>query len=893
MSNVFNKELQQAIKEVYTELEAKELIQGNEAKANKLGVYFAHGATEKAEDKLETDQDKSNKTGQELKEATNATEVCGNIVTAATAAASDARNTNSYASTAAVNIQAAANSLTDLSADVAAIFAVATSKDYGDKIQHLAHMAYKMTQTAAEKAENTTLQSLNTTIEAAQSRAAVSLSQSKTLKTSITSLTKTLDQNFEALQAKITTDSSSLAAAIATENEKEGVYQTSLEEELAMEASEVFINKHVNYDLRYIPISNRGEQFFIAFNAFDEYKLMLENGKIESKRAIKEYRIIFTSVDDAQGFDIHAAKATQEGNYLSVKPKTFLDLNKPVSYKKRFVTAEYISALENNSDKEKVTTEFLMKYNKAVDYQGKAVKRGLPYVAFVYVEYSCDYQNEMDNTDGFLSLPSLPFTLLTDLPRARKPKLHFYNYKSETSSSCNTSNAVRVSFNVGHYMFHDVDLTDIMDFRVILFNQNNELASKLNKIIKKELNILFQFDEEYRLKEQAYLEAEEAYNTAVATGIGDVKKMKKERDDAKTNYENKTKAYNNQQDKIDELNKAKISNFILDEDILASIPDAFGMDAKIVTPELIEGLKNELELYNAENTALDNELKELAADQKNKKSALSKVNDSITSIEKNLKKEEKDLDDLKNQMMKDQKEEEVLETLIEIFEKDLPEDTIELIDALMLDDLVIKKIKEDAQTIFKIKENIANSQQSLEDKQEEAISIKTYLEFLSDQTKKLTDKKTGVEYQVVTLTEELKELDTNSSGVSDKVKEDLKAMEATAKELEKTIEKMKKSGATKKDIQELIKELSELEKEYEQLKKDASKNGTITEAKHFVAINKNGDFTDNYGEPMIHGETYTALVYSIIKPTEPDALPLFQPVYSSFADGAEFTLKQL
>ena len=882
MSNVFNKELQKAIKEVYTELEANELAQGNEAKANKLGVYYAHGATEKAEDKLETDQGKSNDTGKQLKEATNAKEVCGNIVTAATAAASDARDTNAYASTAAVNIQAAANSLTDLSADVAAIFAVATSKDFGDKIQHLAHMAYKMTQLAAEKAENTTIQSLNTTIEAAQSRAAVSLSQSKTLDTSITNLTKVLDQNFEALQAKIATDSSTLAAAIATENEKEGVYQTSLKEEKAMQSSESFINKHVNYDLRYIPIRNTGEQFFIAFNAFEENKLMLEKGEIKEERVIKEYRIIFTSVDDAPGFDIHAAKATEEGNYFTLKPKNFLKLNQAITYNQRFVTAEYISSMQESGGMKS-------KYPSAIDFKGNAVKRGTPYAVFVYVEYSCDYQNEMDDTDGYLSLPSLPFTLLTDLPRARKPKLHFYNYKSETGSTCNTSNAVRVSFKVGHYMFHDVDLTDIMDFRVILFNQKNELASELNKIIGKELDILFQLDEDYRLAEQEYLDAEEAYNTAVATGMGNIKKLKEERDDAKTKYENKAKCYNDQQDKIDELNNAKISNFILDEDILASIPDAFGMDAKLVTPELIEGLKNELELYTAEKVALEKELTELTKEEVANEMALVKANNNITKVQNSLKGKQESLDELKDKIIKEEVEKIELDILMETFEIHNLEDAILFILEMKIDDELKKKIQGDIKAYHKIKEQIIEDQNSLESFNEELVSLKTFFDFLVNQAEKIVDKKTGVEYQINVLSEELKELDNGSMNVG----EDLKAMEKTTKELKKTIEKMEKSGATKKSIQELLKELSELEKEYKQLKKDVSNGSTGSDLKHFVAINKKGDFTDNYGEPMIHGETYTALIYSIIKPTEPDALPLFQPVYSSYADGEEYTLQQL
>ena len=726
MSNIFNKELQSALKEVYTDLKANELRQKNLEKAAKLGLYFAHGMVEKADNKLVTDQDKSRITGTQLKEATNATEVCGNIVTAASAAATAARNTNSYASTAAVNIQAAANSLTGLAADVAAILAVATAGDYGDKIQHLANRAYKLTQGAAKKAEDTSLQSLNTTIEAAQSRAAGSFSQSKALKTSITDLTKALDQDFERLQTKISADSSALAAAIAMENEKEGIYKTTHEEEKAIQKSAKFINQQTNYDLRAIPIGNKGEQFEVAFNAFEEDNLMLEKGALVSKKVIDAYRIIFTTLDDAPGFDIHAAKAVLEENYFLVKPKTFIKLNEPTIYKKQFVTAEYVSEVQNIEEQKEVRSTLGKDHNKAVDYKGEALKRGMPYVVFVYVVYSSDYQSEMDDTDGYLSLPSPPFRLLTDLPRARKPELHFYNHKVETNTSTTSSNAIRVSFKVENFMLHQTDLTEMMDFRVILFKQKNELASKLNKAIDKMLTKLFQLDEAYRLAEQTYLDAEAAFNAAVATGMGDEEKLKMELAAAKAAYEHKRNAYNHQQGEIAAMNEAKISNFFIDEEILASIPAAFGMDAKLVTPE--------------------------------------------------------------------------------------PQD------------------------------------------------------------------------QTNPLETELAELSTHA------INEEFDALDQTVNELRETIAEMEKSGANKKIVNKLKKELGVLEKDLAKLEKDALKDPAV---KHFVAINEAGDFTDNYGEPLMHNEKYVALVYSIIKSTEPEALPLFQAVYSSFSDEVEFKLQQL
>lgn len=978
MSNVFNQELQDAIKEVYSQLEAAELIQENLEKGAKLGLYFAHGATEKAGHKFREDYVKSFSRGNQLGATILASETSANIVTAATAAATDAKNTNSFASTAAVNIQAAANALTDLSADVAAILAVATSKDYGSKIQQLANMSYKLTQAASDNAENTTLQSLNTTIEAAQSRATDALTQAKTLSSDLTTLYNALNDNFEAIQDAITNDGVVLAAAKKTEEEQEGIYKTALVEEKAMEFSEQFINEQVNYDLRYIKTGNNGDQFQIAFNHFDEVKLMIENGELTPEVVISKYRVIFTQVDDAPAFDIQAAKGTT--HYFEIP------LSNRMSYEMDFVTAEYAANNPGNNS------------NIARDNTGQAVQRGTPYVVFVYAVYTCDYQNQMENTDGFLSLGSLPFTLLTDLPAANKPLLNFYQDIKDAGSKCSISDAVRVLFSVENLMYQGVDLSEIMEFKVFLFSESNEMASNVNLLIDQKLKKLFEADEAYRLAEEAYLKAEQSYNAAIAIGASEevIAAKKNVLAAAELNYQIKTRQYNQQQAMIDSLNKAKKSSFFLDQDILASIPDAFGLTAKKIDGLYLTELQEKLEASNIIKEAIELEQVEL----ENLRSVLSgqitenqslndnaaielnEQNSALNSLVDNLHQRENLTRELIQEFLHIDNLPELIERLNEL--PFLLEDLEELVaeftfinevraaiasleHAISGREAIIERdqrelgpINEQRSTVIEKHHSISNTIEilNIEIGQIEALSSSVSGEELSVMRTRVADLNAMIEIVnttnddpdllgtlrdrlIIELQELLGEINLEQNTLEKQVKkmkrvereiskfekagnepdklkaakekqlkleEEMAALKsemkilvsATGEEINETSERIRileliiaEMEPTVRNVELLLAFKQSLEEERTGLEEAISSIEISATSNLFIAIDETGAFTDNYGEPLMREEKYSALIYSVIKPTEPSALPLFQPTFSPYSNSERFFLPQI
>ena len=318
MSNTYNNELEQALQKVNDQLEASELNESNLVDSSKINLYYALGLTEKSADKLDADQAKSKTAGAQFQAATNAYRVTENIVNDSNTASLDTGNTTSTVSTAAASFQTAANALTNLWADTAAVLAVATSVDNHDKIQEMAQKSNALTSIAAKSAEEATLVSLNTTIEASQSRAANVVTQAGVVKTDMENLEKALETGFSTLQDQVNTDLGDLSDAINSESQKAGALHIALSEESALQDAEKFMNKEVNHNLMMTPgKSVYGDEFTLSFDAFKEYEADIpgdscrnqNNKPTKPTKIISEYRVMIVSADEVPSFDIQIAKA--------------------------------------------------------------------------------------------------------------------------------------------------------------------------------------------------------------------------------------------------------------------------------------------------------------------------------------------------------------------------------------------------------------------------------------------------------------------------------------------------------------------------------------------------------------------------------------------------------
>lgn len=807
MSNTFNQQLEQALKTVNTTLQQNELTQKNSLKGAKMALYYAHGITAKNSNQLKEDQAKNIASGKENQVASTGAMMCQNIITASNAALLDASNTTNSAAVAATAVQQAANALTNLSANVASVMAVASSLDKGSRIQRLVEKAGTATKTAAEMAEEASMVALDVTVEASQSRAAGVVSQAGAVKTNMAALLKSLTDTFGKQQDAINNDLATLNEAIATEHEQAGIYKTSEVEDNAMLSAESFINKHLNYNLRFQVEGNEGDQFVLRFAPFKE----MEGEDL----IISEYRIIIAKEDDAVAFNTDYAKAAR--SYVTLKAGSG-------PYSARYITPDYLP-LHDQEKKEG--------YNIALDYLGAPVVRAVPYVFFVYAIYTNEYQNETNDTNGLLSLPSPGFTLKTVLP--------VVNVREDLSLSFyqkDGSDAVRVAFKIpraGMKLKNGVDLNALMEFRVFIFNDSDRKALAVNEQIDQANDQLFLLEQDFRDKEERYLKAVQAYNTMLALGevtAQEITLAKNEMDIAKAHFQSAKAAFLDQVSIVESLNKKKVSDFYVDEEILEEISPANYMLARKNNKLLLELQQNFDALTNTEK-----DLREQSEQYDN----------SILDLKNAIAKTEQDIKDL---LQKDNPMQDDLKGWRKKLEQDIAQ----------LESYQQEKIK-----IKTLHDALAYQQQVGNDKSEQATLIEAIIkdfEALSNVQAEESDLST----QLLSLRNELKQKANElviAQSQQEIVKDELTRLPMTIKHTKNTVTWLSGKEDSEKDFD------------------------------FYEVVNEAGDFVDNYGEALVNGAGYCAVVLSVIKDAEPEAQPLYQNQASGFSSPVNFNPTQL
>ncbi|MFZ6011716.1 MAG: hypothetical protein ACOYXT_15340 [Bacteroidota bacterium] len=811
MSNIYNQQLSQALTNVDNTLNQSELTEGNTMQSAKVALYYAHGLTVKNENQLEEHQQQSKVASEQSKVASIGVTATQNIVTASNAAVLDASNTTSSASATAASIQKAATALTNLSGNVATTMAVATSLDKGSKIQFLVDKANRATKEAARLAEEASLIALNLTIEASQSRAANVVAQAGTVKGNMVTLQKSLADTFAKLQDQVTENMTDVSTAISEESVEAGTYKTAQAEDTALRQSEAFINQYINHDLAItipgledgqpVDVGPEGDQFTLSFSAFQE--------KENDKWIISEYRLILVKEDDAAGFNTEMAKATPLDNCVSITPSGL------ASYKQPYVTSDFV--IVNSAKMVKLGVRM------ARDYNGAPVTRGTPYTFFVYVVYTQDYQSDYNNTNGLLSQAAPVFTLETSLPvvDARQTSMIFFKE--------NELDAVQIAFKMtdeSMMIGSDIDLDELMEFRAFIFSSKDNEALALNLQIDKATSMLFKLERSYRLSEQKYQDAEQAYNTAIAQGAAPavIDDLKQRLNMAKAQNQEAKKQYTAQVTEVEQLNQAKISDFMVDESILESVPVANGLLAKrndSVIEELtneISKLNKELDQFNAEFVANDSKLQALNKEMTDLNNALQeklKVEDTDHSAEDALKKE--------------------LAEKIAQFEK-------------MHNTPVSIKTEQDAKDI----QSKLNDEQKDEDLLLVAIlDLFRRIDVIEVQLPPLTNEIIGLRAKLKNASTEVILLDAKQRILQDQ-RDQLPVL----------------LGKLSTQLQAL---------------------GTYDKTyRYYVASDTAGAFTDNYGEQLMPGKSYCAVLLSIIKDSEPDAAGLYMNRMSRFSADVVF-----
>lgn len=828
MSNMYNQQLKDALNQVKNASHQNELTENNTRQGAKLGLYHAHGLTSKNSNLLSEALEKISDDAKQNHVASIAATATQNIVTVSNTAVVDASNTTSNASTAAASIEKAATALTNLYGNVAQTMAIVNSLDNGSKIQRLVKKADEATKEAARLAEAASILALNMTIDASQSRAANVVTQAGVVKTNIGSLMKSLTSSFAKQQELVTNDLEAMTTAVSAECVQAGIYKTALAEDDALFSSMNFLNEYVNNSLscaiaglqngNVTEAGCHGDQFTLSFNAFKEME--------DDKAIIEEYRLILVKEDDLVSFNTEAAKATSEIGYVAIKP----DLANPnlSTYSQEYVTADFLNDKESNEN-----ARF------ARDYQGVPVTRGIPYSFFVYVVYTSEYQTNVNDTNGVLSLSAPPFTLLRYLPVVQAADMSLAFYKTKENA------AVRVAFKMPINQLQinqETNLNELMEFRTFLFSEKDRQSFELNQQIDAEAEKLYALEATLRQREELCQVARLAYDSALVQepqDLNDLEKKKKKLTAQKVRLSLAKSTYQDQKLVFENALEQKISDFFIDEGVMETIPKANYMISKKISDTLINELKDSQKTFSKE----------------------------VDELQKQLDGLDKELEELNKSKA----------TVSEVVVKETTLDN---------------RAKSE---IARILQDIDNNTKKLEAIRSEKIKIET-----ADDAAQLQDSIPREQKEQINLLTKILasfELLQATKGEETELSNETEERNTALKKINTEIVLMK----AKREI--ISDQLTDLKQELEMVTQHMTQLKTLIgndkkgEYYYYEATNSKGDFTDNYGEPLTHvslgssgeGSKYCTLILSEIQDNQPEAAKLYQGRMSGFSSPVPYT----
>lgn len=820
-----------AIKKFYHQLDQQQLDQENLEIAAKLALYYAHGATEKASSQLKANQAAATANQQQLKMAMDSLGLSTSLVKSAKMAVKDADNTRTLASAVAEDVENSTQNLSQLAADIAAAYAIATSSDMGTEIHMLLRLCLDLTKKAAAEAETASLRSMDTTIRAAQSKATLVSKQADIVREDIDRLAQRLSLDHNELQKTIEQGSEAVSAALLQENKEDGRFQLARQEDKALNYTHGFVNQHLNHNLHFQQADGSGERFSLSFGAFAETATSLAS----PIKIAKEYRILIVAEEDAPGFNFHDAKHSK--HFFSIEPKL------KQQYQQEFILADSIAKGSRAVQEEKDSDTKDAHPAIATDFKGIAIERGKSYVFFVFLEYISDHQHIPEDLEGKLSLASPPFKLLTDLPVAHNIKLQFYPHQSDKLRQCSSKPAVRVSFTLPKAALHlgKEDLAQMIDFRVLLFKKNDELAFKLNHLTENQLAQLVLLEEKDRQARRAYLQAKQKYDNAIANDSPgrDRDRYKQELELASMKYQILQQETEVEEEILELLNESKLSNFYLDANILLQIPQAYSLKAKVNNQLLFE-LRDEMEGYKIYQEALGHREEEIAKELEKLKTEAKQEGDSLQIVESTLNSLEAEYQKIeaKQTVAIEQMPEKIKDIHADLYQlisilhqKGKQHEVIKLLEEIEADEAFLAEIKERATTLHQLQKEIAILKK-------ERLQLKQSLQSIKEKE----------QY-----------------------------------EIKQQIEVHKKLEETHIQIQLLQEEIHA----FEEKDQDVENQDEV----RYVAVNENGDFTNNYGEPLQMGEAYVALVLSVIKDDQLDRQAQFKTSFSPFSGPQIYHLK--
>ncbi|MBV1873604.1 MAG: hypothetical protein KUG80_02420 [Gammaproteobacteria bacterium] len=381
--NTYNDNLRTSVDETLVALAAEQDKINSEQTSAQYSLYYAQGAQITAQNKQAEVVKEYACAGRIDNAATHTENISINLLATAKDTEKNVASMVTDASTAANNMQVAANAVAKLSADIGSAFNIVSASDFGTDI-------YKMTQDANHYIRQTSLHTesvskmaMDASTASAEIIAKVVSEATSEAKSEVDNLVKATESEFIKLGSLRTDGQQKVSLASKTEKAAEGVLQDSNCELVAINSAYDYSNQKLNFNASVTVCSTSSFTFY-----FDAYKqpFLNSSGATSIPDAVNNYYIILVKQSKKNLFNLSQAETTFTEN----KSNCY----RQVSAGKE-ASIDIIGLSDSDND---------------------VIIAGTDYVAFLYIELNFDYKKMLNNFSDMLSTATLSFTLVDKLP---------------------------------------------------------------------------------------------------------------------------------------------------------------------------------------------------------------------------------------------------------------------------------------------------------------------------------------------------------------------------------------------------------------------------------------------------------------------------------------------
>lgn len=392
--NTYNDNLQSTVGTTLAALAAEKNRLKSMRLAQAYSLYYAQGAEITAREALDETRDTAASC-----QATNAQSLLNqitavNLLQSASGANTDVGASIANMATAASNANIAANAIGALAADLGAALNNTFAAMYGTDLYHQTVRANSLINEVANDAKYLSRLAMDASSSASEIVASAMLSQVSVVKGKIDALTQTTQAEYDKCAGQANADKSVLGKAIQLERQSEGALLDTLNQQNATDSVYRNASRVLNLDLqvqvRDLATIEVAFQPLLAPPSF----VTVVDGHVAG--ADPAYYLALLPQDQVAAFSVEQAEQLFASN-----PELFYTVHPHAGTDGDGGTAPQTVTL-------------------AKDANGEQIETGQPYVAYLYLVLSPQYQRYIGNFLGLLTSPSLPFVPAVALPLAKQ-----------------------------------------------------------------------------------------------------------------------------------------------------------------------------------------------------------------------------------------------------------------------------------------------------------------------------------------------------------------------------------------------------------------------------------------------------------------------------------------